>query len=180
MRKAPRVVRGCEAATCSLEDFQELTPGSRLSAPGRQRLPIDELHGDVNAMFEGPNLVDGDDVLVFEARHRLRFAQHAYAHVLDLGTKHLDRHDALELGVVRRVDARHPPRAEVVQNRVVPDDRTAGNVPYGATFGSLASEQSIRRRLRIVGRTRVRAFRGAERAKQHGLSTTLRRPAWFP
>ena len=50
-------------------------------AARRERLALDELHGDEDVIADGAGVVDRDDVGVRDARHGLRLAQQARAAV---------------------------------------------------------------------------------------------------
>jgi hypothetical protein len=101
------LVGGGEAGAGLPEDLEDLAPGSGLSLePCPEGQAVDELHGDVDLVVVGADLVDADDVGVGEAGHGLGLADQAGAGVLvgAVGVEQLDGDFALELLVVGGVD----------------------------------------------------------------------------
>ena len=106
-----------------LEDGECFAPRMRLSHPRFERAPLDVLHRDEDVVAVHTDVVDGDDVGMSKARHRLRFALQACSVVgrLCRGVEDFDRDAACELPVVRGVHAAHAAGAEVVDDDVSPD-----------------------------------------------------------
>ena len=125
-----RVVRGCEPATGGNEDSTDdlaESPSPRCE-PLRERRPIDELHGEKDAVVERPDVVHGDDVGVGEPGHGLRFAQKTTTTVgvvrRAVRQEELDRDRAVELRIVCGVDDAGGAAAEHVAYLVAPHVRS--------------------------------------------------------
>jgi hypothetical protein len=101
----PRRVRRGEAATCLDEGLEDLRDrATSLGEPLPQRRPLDVLHRDVEAAGVGAGVVHGDDVRASHAGHGARLALQA---LLELGrgaAQDLQRHLAVEVGIVGRID----------------------------------------------------------------------------
>ncbi len=123
-------VRGLKARRRIEETRQHLAPRPRLCArraadPVLEVLPLDQLHGDPQALRRLADVVDADDVGVVDARDRLRFRLQpagGLAAAAQLALHQLDRHPALELGIVRHVDDAHAALAEQLDD-AEPADR---------------------------------------------------------
>src|SRR5450631_87214 len=126
------LVRRREAAPRCDEDAQNFLPASRLLLqPEGDGVPVDELHGDEDLVFEGTDVVDDDDVWIRQPRDRLRLAQRPLATlrhrdaVAGLDPQQLDRDLAIELRIERGVDLAHPAAPHQPQHDVAADDRAA-------------------------------------------------------
>src|SRR5690606_33687293 len=93
-------------------DLKGLADGeaSALHDPGAQRLALDELHGEVDAVLVLALVEDADDVAVGEAGGGARLPSEATAEVLvhcEMGMHDLQGHDAVQPLVVPAVHGRH-------------------------------------------------------------------------
>ena len=109
-------VRRAQAPPGGDEDVADGAPAPRrFGEPRGQGLTLDELHGDEDVVTLRPDVVDGDDVRVVEARQRLGLAQHAGAGArrrgLAIGTDELEGHGAPELRIQGGEDLPHAARA---------------------------------------------------------------------
>lgn len=116
------VVRRGQAAPGVDERREDLGPAPRTATqPLAQRRPSHQLHGEHHLLLRVVlDVVHGDDVGVAEPGHRPRLADQASAGGgIDAGgAQHLERHLALELGVIGAQDPAHAPAAELVDGQV--------------------------------------------------------------
>jgi hypothetical protein len=119
----PGGMRRLQAAARLRIQIHDLAPGKRTRTHELgERLAVDELHRHEDAAAEGGDVVHRDDVGVLETRHRLRLAQQPGAAVASaVVAQQLDRHLAVELGVVGGVDHAHAALAEAVEDQVAPE-----------------------------------------------------------
>ena len=125
-------VGGCEAASGLAIDGEGLAPAARGSLlPGAEGEAVDELHGDEDlAAREHADVVDGDDIGVGEAGHRLGLAQESggaggFAVAGSAAVDELDGDLAVELGVVGGVDDAHAAGAEALEDDVASEQFAA-------------------------------------------------------
>src|SRR5262245_12027930 len=98
-------MRRRETAAGRHEDGDDIAPASRLGPqPQRQRLPVDELHGDEDLLSRGARVVNVDDVRMVQASERLRLAEEPALRPGSVGPDELEGDVAAELSVVGRVD----------------------------------------------------------------------------
>jgi hypothetical protein len=86
-----------------------------------QAAALDHLHGDVVRPLGLPAVVDGDDVRMGQAGGGLRLAPEALDEEVVLRValvQDLDGDAAAEILVLREIDVRHPPRAELPQDAI--------------------------------------------------------------
>src|SRR6185503_410540 len=97
---------------------------------GLERAAVEELHRDVVRALPLAAVVDGDDVLVVEARRAARLAPEALDELGVLGeaaVQDLERDPPPELQVLGAVDVGHPARADAIEHAVAAiDDRLGG------------------------------------------------------
>ena len=128
-----------------------------------ERVALDELHRDEDALVQRARVVDGDDVGVRQARHRLGLAQQPRP---ALGARprpparQLERDAPIQLGIIRRVDHAHAAAPDRAQHLIAvdlrprcqpPDER-----PPGAPGRAAAVREVGRRVCRQVGARRAR------------------------
>ena len=99
--------------------------------PVREGVPLDELHRDENLVLEGADVEDHHHVGVRQARDGLRLAQRALPPlrqdaVSGLDPQQLDRHLAIQLRIVGRVDVAHPAAADQAEHDVTANARAPG------------------------------------------------------
>jgi hypothetical protein len=78
-------------------------------------------HHQVGDALVFADIVDRQDIAVFEAGDRARFALEAGAEVRvarQVLRQHLDRHVAIHGGVIGFVDRRHPPQANLFEDAI--------------------------------------------------------------
>ena len=122
----------CEAAAGLGVDAEGVAPRWFAFGPAFEADAADVLHHDVGLAVVLADLDDGDDVGVDDPGHGLGLAEEAGLGVAGGGGEELDRHAAVELGVVGGVDDAHAALAEAVEEGVAAD-------PLG---GGLAGEQA--------------------------------------
>src|SRR5262245_9435510 len=69
------------------------------------------------------NLIDGDDIRMVKRRSSLRLlheAPHAFLVCSHLSRQNLQRHRAIEFGILCQIDLTHPARAELRTDFVMP------------------------------------------------------------
>lgn len=121
------IVRRTEATPRLQEHHEDLPPGtSHRAHPLLQRLPLHELHRDVDRAFDLADVVDRDDVGMREASGDLRLASEASARGIEatahaIGPQQLDRDVALQIGIERGVHDAHAAGPELASNLVTPD-----------------------------------------------------------
>ena len=90
----------------------------------RERLALEQLHGDELRALELVHLVDGADVRVIERRGGARLAQKPLGGLLiadTIGRQKFERHEARQLDVLGLVDDAHAARADGVEHTVMRD-----------------------------------------------------------
>ncbi len=101
-----------------------------------QRGAVDVLHGDEVGVAEDTAVEDPDHVRVLEPGRRLRLALEALDELLVLReavVQDLDRHVAVELGVLREPDVRHPARADLpIEPVALVDHRALARIGHQA------------------------------------------------
>ncbi len=146
-----RAVRGGQRAGGVAEDAQDLADGARLLLdPGLDRAPVDELHGDEDAVAEAADVVDGDDVGVADAGQRLGLAQQAQPGDLGilvgvLRLQQLDGDRPVQLGIARAIDDAHAAAGDAALDDVAADRLAGLDDRRGA---GLADEHASHRRAR--------------------------------
>ncbi len=98
------------------DQFDE--PPHVLSRVGRQRLAVDELHGDEGSSVDRPRFVDGGDIGVVQLSGGLRLAEESRDFGRILVLEEFQRDPAVELRIVRFPDFPHPARAELLRSDV--------------------------------------------------------------
>ena len=100
-----------------------LLTARRPATPRAQRAPLDVLHRQEDAARVLAEVVDGDDVGMADARHRLRLAHQADAGRLAAHGEELERHGAVQQRIVRGNDVGHPAAPDGRKDHVAPDER---------------------------------------------------------
>ncbi len=96
--------------------------GSPLPNLFGEREALDELHHDVRLTVLVAEIVDRDDVAVFQVAGRLRLLKKAVAQPLIGGAKELDRDGAANPGIATAIDPSHAAVPEAVDD-LVPTNR---------------------------------------------------------
>ena len=121
----PGRVRGGEAATRGDVDAHALAPGVAAELPLPEGGPLRQLHRDEDAAVADADVVHRDHVRMRQARHGLRLAEEAGAHVVRRERRalqeELHRDLAIELGIVGRVHLAHRPAAQPADDDVAAD-----------------------------------------------------------
>ena len=128
------VVRGGEAGGGLVDRPRRLLRRHLVLAlePGRERLALDELHGEIGLPLPLADVVDLDDVRVVERGHGAGLAQEALLDALVVRERrgqHLDRDVAAERRLVALVDHAHAAAAQLGDDVVVTDLRRHGLPP---------------------------------------------------
>ncbi len=90
-------------------------------------------HRDEHALVERADVVDCDDMRVGELGHRLRFSPQAVLELrIAVTSQHLERDDAIELRIARRVDHAHSPGTDLVHDHIASESRTGRDHVIGA------------------------------------------------
>ena len=154
-----------EAAPGLHVDGEQLAPAARRRGlPGAQGRAGDELHGDEDLRAEGADVVDGDDVGVGEAGHRLGLAEEAGgagAVGVLAAAQELDGDLAVELGVVGGVDDAHTAGAEAAEHDVAAERLAAGArglVVLGAGAAEVGRGRAVGANVGVDGLLRARAI----------------------
>jgi hypothetical protein len=156
----PGGVRRSEAPPDVEECSSDLRPAAlRLLEPARERDAVDELHRDVDLALERADLVHRDDVGMRHLGHRLRLANEPRLHLaraiaVRVGAQQLERHLAIELWIVRRIDDAHAAAAEPAQQHEAIDPHEILRRP----------EQP-----RLRARARFQDLGRAQRGREHGM-----------
>jgi hypothetical protein len=91
----PGPMRGGEPAGRLDVGRDDLAPAARPGvAPCREVVPVDQLHHDACAIAEPDDLVNRDDVLMRQPRHRLRLSHEPPPRLLVIAGDQLDRDQA--------------------------------------------------------------------------------------
>ena len=101
-----------------------------------ERLAGDVLHRDERLSLVCPDVVDGDDVRMLEARGDLRLANEALADLGVVDAQQLDRDEAIDRGIEREIEHAHPAMAETVPNLITADGRRLCHRGGGFSNGS--------------------------------------------
>ena len=108
-----------------LDDLREFVRCQRAARHARfERLPFDELHHQERAFLVFRIIVNGDNVRVIEFCHQARLALEARREVwvfAESGMQHLERHVAVERGVVSLVDRGHAALSQLLDDAVGTD-----------------------------------------------------------
>jgi hypothetical protein len=86
-----------------------------------ERGPFDVLHDDEGRAFVFAEIVDRDDVGVFQAAGRLGLAQEAVVEILVADPQQLDRDGPPDMGVMAAEDHAHPAVTDTVDDLVAAD-----------------------------------------------------------
>ena len=114
-------VRVVEGSSDLFEDPDDLFQVHWLANPVRKSSPLDQLEHEVGRAVLVAEVEDLDDVRVLQARHRARLLLESLAVFRVLGEEigqDLDRHVAVEGGVVRAVDGCHAAAADALHDPV--------------------------------------------------------------
>ena len=129
----PLGVRRTKAGAGGHEHAENVSPRTRLLRhPCREGVALHELHRHEHALLVDTDIVHGHDVGIVDAGERLRLALKACPRAGRVGgsrSQELQRHLAVELGIVRRHDYAHRARTESGQDDVAPDDRPGLGLP---------------------------------------------------
>jgi hypothetical protein len=121
----PDLVGGSEAAGGVDVGREHLLPAAlRAALPGGQGLAVDQLEGQEGRPVLLADLVDLHDIGMGQARERLRLTDQSLAVTrvaAALRCEHLERDQAVELGVPRRIDDAHAAGPDAVHELVAAD-----------------------------------------------------------
>jgi hypothetical protein len=185
VHEVPRVC-GREAPAGLHEHVERLGPRvPALPDPRRERVPFDELHRHEHLAGVLAHVVHDHHVRVGEPGQRLRLGQQppvALRHPLRPAARaqQLERHLAVELGVVRRVHHPHRARAQLAEHHVAAHGRPPWQhrvVPHARLLGAVegAGDRVVRDRARARARGNPRAERPRGELERFGKIDALGR-----
>ncbi len=133
-----------------------------LLEPGTEGAARHELHGDEELIGEAADVVHGDDVGVGEPGEHLRLPKESGALFVvgvaaGLHTDELERHLAIELGIVRGVDDALPARAHRLEHDVPAERRATAEHLHGSRRSRFGERLlcGVRRREGGIGHERL-------------------------
>ena len=135
------------------DDLEGPPRGKPLLHEDVERLPLDVVHRVVVLLPHRPDVVDGDDVRVAQARDDLRLADEALAlFVVGRGPRedHLHREDAIEADGADLVDDPHPAARDLAEDLVLAERLRIGAEPLAPELGRPSEGRRGDRRTRGV------------------------------